>query len=146
MRIVFWIKIFLNIPKSVKVKNFLLIDATDRSRINSDQKRSFFAVSLYHLSFFANTLSTMTIQLKLSPFSKCAAGKLNWSFSSFFKFSGWRLRLLLITLFIWDPKMKFYQKSKLMPSTYIKHLRKVYHPLILEKQGIGIKGREMALV
>jgi len=42
--------------------------------------------------------------------------------------------------------MKFYQKSKLMPSTYIKHLRKVYHPLILEKQGIGIKGREMALV
>ena len=131
----------------IDFKNFLLIGATDRSRINSDQKRSFFAVSLYHLSFFAiHSLSTMTIQLKISPFNKCAAGKLNWSFSSFFKFSGWRLRLLLMTLFIWDPKMKFYQKSKLMPATYIKHLRKVYHPLILEKQGIGIKGREMALV
>ena len=35
--------------------NFLLIDATDRSKISSDQKRLFFAVSLYLLSFFANT-------------------------------------------------------------------------------------------
>ena len=42
---------------SVKVvyNNFLLIDATDRNRISSDQKRLFFAVSLYPLSFFANT-------------------------------------------------------------------------------------------
>ena len=35
--------------------NFLLIDATDRSKISSDQKRLFFAVSLYPSSFFANT-------------------------------------------------------------------------------------------
>ena len=35
--------------------NFLLIDATDRSRISSNQKRLFIAVSLYPLSFFANT-------------------------------------------------------------------------------------------
>ena len=35
--------------------NFLLIDATDRSKISSDQKRLFFALSLYPLSFFANT-------------------------------------------------------------------------------------------
>ena len=35
--------------------NFLLIDATDRSKISSDQKRLFIAVSLYPLSFFANT-------------------------------------------------------------------------------------------
>ena len=35
--------------------NFLLIDATDRSKINSDQKRFFIALSLYPLSFFANT-------------------------------------------------------------------------------------------
>ena len=35
--------------------NFLLIDATDRSKISSDQKRLFFAVILYPLSFFANT-------------------------------------------------------------------------------------------
>ena len=34
---------------------FLLKDATDRSKISSDQKRLFFAVSLYPLSFFANT-------------------------------------------------------------------------------------------
>ena len=30
------------------------IDATDRSKISSDQKRLFFAVSLYPLSFLAN--------------------------------------------------------------------------------------------
>ena len=35
--------------------NFLLKDATDRSKINSDQKRVFIALSLYPLSFFVNT-------------------------------------------------------------------------------------------
>ena len=35
--------------------NFLLIDATDRSKISSDQKRFFIALSLNPLSFFANT-------------------------------------------------------------------------------------------
>ena len=35
--------------------NFLLIDPTDRSKISSDQKRLFFAVSPNPLSFFANT-------------------------------------------------------------------------------------------
>ena len=39
----------------VVFNNFLLTDATDRSEISSDQKRLFFAVSLYPLSFFANT-------------------------------------------------------------------------------------------
>ena len=34
---------------------FLLIDATDKSKISSDQKRLFIALSLYPLSFFANT-------------------------------------------------------------------------------------------
>jgi len=34
---------------------FLLIDATDRSKISSDQKRFFIALSLHPLSFFANT-------------------------------------------------------------------------------------------
>ena len=34
---------------------FLLIDATDRSKISSDQKSFFIALSLYPLSFFANT-------------------------------------------------------------------------------------------
>ena len=35
--------------------NFLLIEATDRSKISGDQKRFFIALSLYPLSFFANT-------------------------------------------------------------------------------------------
>ena len=35
--------------------NFLLTDAADRSKISSDQKRFFIALSLYPLSFFANT-------------------------------------------------------------------------------------------
>ena len=38
-----------------RFNNVLLIDATGRSNIGSDQKRLFFAVSLYPLSFFANT-------------------------------------------------------------------------------------------
>ena len=33
----------------VVFNNFLLIDATDRSKISSDQKRLFFTVSLYPL-------------------------------------------------------------------------------------------------
>ena len=35
--------------------NFLLIDAIDRSKISGDQNRFFIALSLYPLSFFANT-------------------------------------------------------------------------------------------
>ena len=35
--------------------NFHLIDATDGSKISSDQKRFFIALSLYPLSFFTNT-------------------------------------------------------------------------------------------
>ena len=35
--------------------NFLLIDATDRSKISSDQTRFLNTLSLYPLSFFANT-------------------------------------------------------------------------------------------
>ena len=49
--------------------NFLLIDATDRSKISGDQKRLFFAVNLYPLSFFANTPFKI-IQL-LSHYKKC---------------------------------------------------------------------------
>ena len=39
----------------VVFNNLLLIDATDRSNISSNQRRFFFAASLYPLSFFANT-------------------------------------------------------------------------------------------
>ena len=38
----------------INFNNFLLIDATDRRKISSDQKRFFIALSLYPLSFFAN--------------------------------------------------------------------------------------------
>ena len=41
--------------------NFLLIDATDWNKISSDQKRFFIALSLYPLSFFANTPFKKTI-------------------------------------------------------------------------------------
>ena len=44
------------------IKNFLFIDATDRSKIIGDQKRFFIALSLYPLSFFANTPFKSTIQ------------------------------------------------------------------------------------
>ena len=40
---------------------FLLIDATYRSRISSDQKRFFISLSLYPLSFFANTPFNWTL-------------------------------------------------------------------------------------
>ena len=45
------------LPSSVWIvfNNFLLIDATDRSKISSDQKRLFFALRLHPLSFFAST-------------------------------------------------------------------------------------------
>ena len=46
--------------------NFLLIDATDKSKISIDQKRFFVALSLYPLSFFANT-----------PFNKVQKSELN---------------------------------------------------------------------
>ena len=38
------------------VFNKFLIDATDRSKISSNQKRLFFAVKIYPLLFFVNTL------------------------------------------------------------------------------------------
>ena len=37
------------------IYDFFLIDAKNRSKISSDQKRLFFAVNLYPLSFFANS-------------------------------------------------------------------------------------------
>ena len=35
--------------------NFVLVDATDRSKISSDLKRLYFTVSLYPLSFLTKT-------------------------------------------------------------------------------------------
>ena len=39
----------------VVFNNFLLREATDKNKISRDQKRFFIALSLYPLSFFANT-------------------------------------------------------------------------------------------
>ena len=51
--------------------NFLLIDATDRIKISGDQKRFFIALSLYPLSFFANTpFKRHTFQFQLFPHLK----------------------------------------------------------------------------
>ena len=50
----------------VVFNNFLLIDATDRSKITSNQKRFFIALSLYPLSFFANTPLKGTMNVILS--------------------------------------------------------------------------------
>ena len=62
--------------------NFLLIDATDRSRISSDQKRFFIALSLYPLSFFANTPFKRSIHNEISitiRIIKWSAGTINGS-------------------------------------------------------------------
>ena len=47
--------------------NFLFIDATDRNKISSDQKRFFIALSLYPLSFFANTPFKVVKDLGIVP-------------------------------------------------------------------------------
>ena len=47
----------------VVFNNFLLIDATARSKISSDQKRFFLSLSLYPLSFFANTPFKLVLTL-----------------------------------------------------------------------------------
>ena len=44
--------------------NFLLIDATDRSKISGDQKRLFCAIRLYTLSFFENTPFKLNVLFK----------------------------------------------------------------------------------
>ena len=62
----------------VVFNNFLLIDATDRSKISSDQKRFFIASSIYPLSFFANT--PFKINFLRSEWNETLT--LNYTFSS----------------------------------------------------------------
>ena len=47
----------------VVFNNFLLIDATTRSKISGDQKRFFLSLSLYPPSFFANTPFKLVLTL-----------------------------------------------------------------------------------
>ena len=71
------------------VNNFLLIDATARRRISSDQKRFFIALSLYPLSFFANTpfkewnknsfeSTPCFVELKIKVLQHCREQKFCW--------------------------------------------------------------------
>ena len=46
--------------------NFLLINATDRSKISSNHHRIFFDVSLYHISFFTNTPYKINLRARIS--------------------------------------------------------------------------------
>ena len=63
----------------VVFNNFLLRDATDRSKISSDQKRFFNALSLYPLSFFANTRFNPNLSRRHHPWStQCWEGE-GWS-------------------------------------------------------------------
>ena len=64
--------------------NFLLTDATDRSKISSDQKHFFIALSLYPLSFFANTpfkkiyFCDTTLYIHTHDISFFLFNQLNW--------------------------------------------------------------------
>ena len=82
--------------------NLLLIDATDRSKISSDQKRFFIALSLYPLSFFANT-----------PFKLCLFKTIRYQRLEFKK---------LIIIKWW---FTFLNKCDLPTSTAGKHVRTI---------------------
>ena len=56
----------------VVFNNFLLIDAIDRRKISSDQKRLFFAVSLYPFNF----LRTLPLNKNKTFFKKVYLGNL----------------------------------------------------------------------
>ena len=58
--------------------NFLLIDGTDRSKTISDQKRFFIALSLYPLSFFANTPINRIKNKSLTRVISCFFFELGW--------------------------------------------------------------------
>ena len=62
--------------------NFLLIDATDRSKIRIDQKRFFIAIIIYPLSFFSNTPFK---QLYNGTTHKIFIGSIMWKIISYFK-------------------------------------------------------------
>jgi len=94
---------------SVVFNNFLLIDATDRSKIISDLKRFFIALSLYPLSFFANTpfkfvgLEKMYLDngttwssWRVSSFSRCSTTSSNLPIQSCSLYSQFKKKYLKI--------------------------------------------------
>jgi len=71
----------------VVFNNFLVVDATDWSKISSDQKRLFFAVSLYPLSFFTNTPFKGTLSVILSD-PPCKDGNARFTMVALKSYSG----------------------------------------------------------
>ena len=72
----------------VVFNNFLLINATDRSKISSNHHRIFFAVSLYLLSLFANgVLNDAKLKLGYLYNLDCES-QIN------FRFSWWYINIL----------------------------------------------------
>ena len=70
----------------VVFNNFLLIDATNRSNISSNQKRLFFAASLYPLSFFANTPFKITRKVPVTWLIQrigCLGYKIHWAYRGY---------------------------------------------------------------
>ena len=76
--------------------NFLLIDATDRSKISSDQKRFFIAIILYPLSFFANTPFK---QLYNGTTHQTFIGSIMWKIISYFKLEKCLILIMSILTF-----------------------------------------------
>ena len=87
----------------VVFNNFLLIDATDRSKIRSDQKRFFIALSLYPLSFFANTpfkVTPVSSQRWQFPIHNGTLKTFDWSRLSDFSHFSTKTYLIVFKLFL----------------------------------------------
>ena len=83
--------------------NFILLDATDRSKIRSDQKRFFIALSLYPLSFFANTpfkVTPVSSQRWQFPIHNGTLKTFDWSRLSDFSHFSTKTYLIVFKLFL----------------------------------------------
>ena len=84
--------------------NFLLIDPTDRSKISSDQKRFFIALSLYPLSFFANTPFKF-IQANLKKWDSILSNTVN-RFNFIVQNTWKRIFSKIQQILMWEKKLK----------------------------------------
>ena len=77
--------------------HFLLLNSTERSKISSNQKRLFFAVNLYPLSFFANTPFKGTLQEIVSGTPYVLSG-ITQIFSNRFQYNRWQRRICTLSV------------------------------------------------
>ena len=87
--------------------NFLLTDATDRSKISSDQKHFFIALSLYPLSFFANTPFKDSVMLNNVPIFRkefSSRNKLKFANSNIWS-TRWSGPIMFQTQIIWSTRI-----------------------------------------